>query len=186
MEATDWDVELSDPFKNKWEKLILQLPALDDIAVTRNCFSASDNGEVMELHGFSYASTKAYAAAIYVRVVEDVIHATLLCAESRVAPVKTQTIPRLEFLGAVLLARLMDSVIKAFSHSVLVDNVFYTTDSITVVYRTRNQRPWKQYVMRRVEEIRKQARRSFKFAPFLGVFFGVMGDTAGYKPREPT
>ena len=155
-EATDWDVELSNPFKNKWEKLILQLPALDDIAVTRNCFPASDNGQVVELHGFSDASTKAYAAAIYVCVVEkDVIHTTLLCAKSRVAPVKTQTISRLELLGAVLLARLMDSVIKAFSDSVSVDNVFYWTDSITVVCWIRNQRPWKQYVMRRVEEIRK-------------------------------
>ena len=75
MEATDWDVELSVPFKNKWEKLILQLPALDDIPVTRNCFPASDNGHAVELHGFSDASTEAYAAAIYVRVVEeDVIH----------------------------------------------------------------------------------------------------------------
>ena len=78
-----------------------------------------------------------------------------ICAKSRVAPVKTQTIPRLEFLGAVLLARLMDSVIKAFSDSVLVDNVFYWTDSISAVCWIRNQRPWKQYVMRRVEEIRK-------------------------------
>ena len=130
--------------------------ALGDIAVTRNCFPASDNGQVVELHGFSDASTKAYAAAIYVRVVEeDVIHTTLLCAKSRVAPVKTQTIPRLELLGAVFLARLMDSVIKAFSDSVSVDNVFYWTDSITVVCWIRNQRPWKQYVMRRVEEIRK-------------------------------
>ena len=114
--------------------MILQLPALDDIAVTRNFIPASDNRHVVELHGFSDASTKAYAAAVYVRVVEeDVIHTTLLCAKSRVAPVKTQTIPRLKLLGAVLLAHfLMDSVIKAFSDSVSVDNVFYWTDSITV------------------------------------------------------
>ena len=93
---------MSDPLKNKWEKLILQLPLLDDIAVTRNCFPASDNGQVIEFHGFSDASTKAYAAAIYVRVVEEhVIHTTLLRRKSRVAPVKTQTIPRLELLGAV-------------------------------------------------------------------------------------
>ena len=119
LEATDWDVELPDPFKNKWEKLILQLPALDDITVTRNCFPASDNGRDIELHGFSDASTRAYAAAIYVRVVEeDAVLTRLLCSKTRVAPVKTQTVPRLELLGAVLLARLMDSVIVAFSDSV--------------------------------------------------------------------
>ena len=106
------------------------------------------NGQVIELHGFSDASTKAYAVAIYARVVEeDAVHTTLLCSKSRVAPVKTQTVPRLELLGAVLLARLMDSVIKAFSDSVSIDDVFYWTDSITVVCWIRNQRPWKQYVM---------------------------------------
>ena len=77
----------------------------------------------MELHGFSDASTKAYAAAIYVRVVDEVndVHTSLMCGNSRVAPVKTQTVPRLELLGAVLLARLMDSVIKALSNSISVE-----------------------------------------------------------------
>ena len=102
------------------------------------------------------ASTKAYAAAVYVRVVdEDVVHTSLMCAKSRVAPVKTQTIPRLELLGAVLLARLMDSVMKALSGIISIDNVFYWADSITVVCWIRNNKNWKQYVMRRVEEIRK-------------------------------
>ena len=92
---------MSDPFKNKWEKLILQLPALDDTAVRRNCFPPSDNGQVIEFHGFSDPSTKPYAAAMYGRVVEeDAIHTTLLRRKSRVAPVKTQTIPRWELLGA--------------------------------------------------------------------------------------
>ena len=70
---------MSDPFKNKWEKLILQLPALDDTAVRRNCFPPSDNGQVIEFHRFSDPSTKPYAAAMYGRVVEeDVTHTTLL------------------------------------------------------------------------------------------------------------
>ena len=78
-----------------------------------------------------------------------------MCAKSRVAPVKTQTIPRLEHLGAVLLALLMDSVMKALSGVISIDNVFYWTDSITVVRWIRKNKNWKQYVMRRVEEIRK-------------------------------
>ncbi len=156
MDATEWDEQLQNPFKAKWEKLILQLPALRDISIPRNCFPASKDEQVIELHGFSDASTKAYAAAVYVRVVdEDVVHTSLMCAKSRVAPVKTQTIPRLELLGAVLLARLMDSVMKALSGIISIDNVFYWTDSITVVCWIRNNKNWKQYVMRRVEEICK-------------------------------
>ena len=152
---------MSNPFKNKWEKLILQLPALDDIAVTRNCFPASDNGQVVELHGFSDASTKAYAAAIYVRVVEeDVIHTMLLCAKSRVAPVKTQTIPPLGAIGSSSSGSFDGFSNKGFFGQCFSRQRILLTDSITVVCWIRNQRPWKQYVMRRVEEIRKLSQRA--------------------------
>ena len=134
LDSAGWDDQLNDSLKVRWEKLILQLPALGDITVPRYCFLLSKDDQVVELHGFSDASTKAYAAAIYARVVNgDAVQTTLLCAKSRVAPVKTQTVPRLELLGALLLARLMDSVLKALSDCISVDNVFYWTDSITVV-----------------------------------------------------
>ena len=84
----------------------------------------------MELHGSSNASTKAYAVAIYVHVVDEVnnVQTSLLCVKSWVVPVKTQTVSHLELLGAVLLARLMNSVIKALSNSVSADDIYYWTD----------------------------------------------------------
>ena len=99
---------------------------------------------------------KAYAAAIYVRVIlGNVVRVMIMCSKRRVAPVKLQTIPRLELLGAVLLSRLMDSLIKALSQVVTIDNVYCWTESITVLCWIQNRKPWKQYVMHRVEEIRK-------------------------------
>ncbi len=64
LDATEWDAQLQNPFKAKWEKLILQLPALRDISIPRNCFPASKNEPVIELHGFSDVSTKAYAGML--------------------------------------------------------------------------------------------------------------------------
>jgi hypothetical protein len=93
--SAKWDAQLRNPFRDKWEKLILQLPALKDISVARNCFPVGKNKQLIELHGFSDASAKAYAATIDVRVVnDDIVHTSLMCAKTCVAPVKTQTIPR--------------------------------------------------------------------------------------------
>ena len=64
-----------------------------------------------ELHGFCDASAKAYGAVVYLRVVTTCgIYVRFLVSKTRVAPLSNQTIPRLELLSAVILARLMHSV----------------------------------------------------------------------------
>ncbi len=83
--------------------------------------------------GFSDVSTRAYGAVVYLRVTGDTeIKPTniLVCSKSKVAPVKHMTVPRLELLGAVLLARLVRRICKtlqfplqevaAFSDSTIV------------------------------------------------------------------
>lgn len=57
----------------------------------------------------------AYAAVVYVRSVsfDDIINVYLITAKTKVAPIKTLSIPRLELCGAVLLAQLMDTVIES-------------------------------------------------------------------------
>jgi len=62
----------------------------------------------VELHGFCDASMSAYGACLYLRSEtngESKVH--LLCAKSRVAPLKALTIPRLELSAALLLAELI-------------------------------------------------------------------------------
>lgn len=51
-----------------------------------------------DIHGFSDASEKAFGAAIYVVSTDDEgnIHSHLICSKSRVAPLKTLSIPRLD------------------------------------------------------------------------------------------
>ncbi|XP_035206619.1 uncharacterized protein LOC118181558 [Stegodyphus dumicola] len=69
---------------------------------------------MIELHGFSDASERAYGAAIYISSKRSPGQwkSTLLCSKSRVYPIKTLTIPRLELCAALLLARLTSKVIS--------------------------------------------------------------------------
>ena len=66
----------------------------------------------MQLHGFSDASEKAYAAVVYMRSCYDngTVDVKLVTSKSRVAPLSKQSIPRLELLGALILARLADAL----------------------------------------------------------------------------
>ena len=76
----------------------------------------SPKEEVLDcyLHGFGDASNKAYCAEVYfVYSTQDGVYVRLLTSRSRVAPLKTLTIPRLELMSARILAQLMDTVKKA-------------------------------------------------------------------------
>jgi len=57
-----------------------------------------NNEDHIELNGFSDASIKAYFAVIYIRVVraDGTVSVSLIAGKTRVAPLKQQSLPRLE------------------------------------------------------------------------------------------
>ena len=75
----------------------------------------------------------------------------LAAPKSKVSPMTKQSIPRLEFLGALSLARLVDKFKESIGE---IHKTIYWTDSMTTLCWIKNQRVWKQYVEHRVEEIR--------------------------------
>ena len=87
------------------------------------------------LYGFCDASRKAYAAVIYlvVRTSTDV-YVQFVVFKTRVAPVQTQTIPRLELLSVLLLARLMSTIVNALSIHLDLDVPRYYSDSKVALY----------------------------------------------------
>ena len=86
-----------------------QLSLLSNVTLPR-CYFAPGKVITVQLHGFSDASAQAYAAVIYIRVTYEDGSATsrLEVAKTKVAPLNTISIPRLELCGAVLLAELLD------------------------------------------------------------------------------
>ena len=108
----------------------------------------------VELHGFSDASEKAYAAVVYLRSVysDGTVSTCIIASKTRVTPIKRQTIPRLELLGATILSRLVNTILKSLP---MKPQVYCWTDSLKVLCWIKNHRHWKQYVQIRVAEIRQ-------------------------------
>ena len=102
--GVEWDEPLTGLLRERWKLLVEGLHS-EPLRVPRWCLTAMSSN--LKLVGFCDASLKAYAAIVYVVSDESCM---FLASKTRVAPLKTQTIPRLELLGALLLARVITSV----------------------------------------------------------------------------
>ena len=103
----------------------MQLHDMQPIILPR-CYYTGIEGQVVtnELHGFCDASAKAYGAVVYLRVVTTSgTFIRFLASKTRVAPLSSQTIPRLELLSAVILARLMYSVKEALASEIKINKL---------------------------------------------------------------
>lgn len=160
-----WDEELEGNLAKRWNQLTKELEVLSTIKIPR-CYYLVDKVLVeQQVHGFCDASEKAYAAAVYLRSVYSSgdVSVRLISSKTRVTPMKGQTIPRLELLGATILARLVHVVLNC-----LISNseIYCWTDSYTVLCWIKNDRPWRQYVQHRVNEIRKLTHKNtWRFCP---------------------
>lgn len=104
----DWDLAVSQELKSEWNLIWNQIKCLEQIRIPR--WLNTTKSSKMELHGFCDASAKAYGAVIYVRVERENEQAQmyLLISKSRVAPIKSVTIPRLKLAAADLLSQLYE------------------------------------------------------------------------------
>ena len=165
LDKLDWDSELENDLRKQWNTLLTELELLNNIRVPRCYYLPHQNAFTMQIHGFSDASESAIGAVVYVRTVYEngIMDVKLVASKTKVAPVKKQTIPRLELAAATLLAKLVDSLLKALDWKV---EVFYWVDSMTTLHWIRNDRMWKPYIQHRVNEIRDVSLpESWNFCP---------------------
>ncbi|XP_062542202.1 uncharacterized protein LOC134210190 [Armigeres subalbatus] len=147
----DWDQPLPSTVGEAWKKLHRQLPTFNLITIDRCVIIPG--AKSVEIHCFSDASEKAFGACVYVRSenVDGAVLVRLLTSKSRVAPLKCQSIPRLELCGALLAAQLYEKVQFSLKSTM---TIYFWTDS-TCVLRWIGATPtiWTTYVANRVAKI---------------------------------
>ncbi|XP_076549197.1 uncharacterized protein LOC117611418 [Osmia lignaria lignaria] len=149
---TGWDESVSQELYLEWLRYRLELEQLVNIRVPR-CTIVSKYNRI-ELHGFSDASQEAYGACVYLRseMKPGTWEVRLLCAKSRVAPLRSVSIPRLELCGALILVRLIKKVKESLPLTISVER-YWTDSTIVIAWIGSPPNKWKTFVANRVAEI---------------------------------
>ncbi|XP_043501619.1 uncharacterized protein LOC122523813 [Polistes fuscatus] len=102
-----WDSPLPSELREGWYQYCQGLVTLPSLFVGR--WLGGTSNSYYQIHGFSDASSRAYAAVVYLRIdkCDGRCQVSLLASKSKVAPVKTVSIPNLELCGAALLVKLI-------------------------------------------------------------------------------
>ena len=154
----EWDDVISNDIKTLWFEFLNELHAINLIRVKRYVICEPNHViQSIQLHAFSDSSMKAYAGAVYVRIKTNIgIGIALLASKSKVAPLKTLSIPRLELLGCSLLTKLLKEVKLSISERIEVESVYGWCDSeVVLCWLKGKSKNWKPWVENRVVLIRE-------------------------------
>ena len=147
-----WDQEVPPDLKRQHEAWREALPSLADIRLPRHYFDGRKPKSI-SLHGFSDASSKAFAAVIYLRAVyeEGPPTSVLVLAKTRVAPLIERTIPELELCGAHLLAKLLETT--SLTLDVPKSQIFaYSDSTIVLAWLDGSPKRYRLYVANRISK----------------------------------
>lgn len=148
----EWDESIPSDIHYSWTNYCMQLNSLQDVSFKRQiCLK---NSSSLEIHGFCDASEIGYGACIYVRSKNTTgeYSSSLLCSKSRVAPLKTRSLPRLELCGAHLLANLYEISVKSLK--INIDKTYFWSDSTIALHWIKTpSNLLKTFVANRVTDI---------------------------------
>ncbi|XP_053398139.1 uncharacterized protein LOC128556613 [Mercenaria mercenaria] len=147
--GVDWDDELREELSEEIKKWFSELEQLNKLQVPRCLDIKLDS----TLHTFVDASTKAYRAVVYsVNGGDNGQTVNLIASKSRVAPLKSISIARLELLAASLGLQLTQAICNVLDMP--VENVVFWSDSMNVLYWIHGaSRQYKTFVANRVGSI---------------------------------
>ncbi|MCP9262279.1 Pao retrotransposon peptidase family protein [Dirofilaria immitis] len=134
-----WDQPLNEHESQTWNSLITLWPTYVK-EIPRAVISVFQH---ISIHVFTDASTKAYAVAIYVKQSSTT---SLIFAKSRVSPIKTMTIPKLELLA------------------ILIGVILWSDSRYALHWIQNHSRLLPRFIQNRLEEIRK-AKFAYRFIP---------------------
>ena len=133
----DWDQPLTKSLLERWKALVLSLQNSPSISVPRVYLWDERKPDTYQLCGFCNASISSYAAVVYLVISIGVErYVQFVASRTRVASKVTQTIPRLELIGALLLL------------------VCYCDSRVARYWIYGLDRDWKSFIQNRAEEVR--------------------------------
>ncbi|XP_071634306.1 uncharacterized protein [Temnothorax longispinosus] len=152
----EWDDEPPLEVRRQWERYQSEFDALTALRIPRT-FPVGDNIRY-ELHGFCDASELGYGAVIYLRVVApSESKRLLLCAKSKVAPLRAVSLPRLELCAALLLADLTAYVRQVLrGHTVIDTERAWSDSTVALCWIRSSPHRWKTFVRNRVARIQER------------------------------
>lgn len=154
----DWDQLLTGELMNSWNSLRSSLQNSPCISIPR-CYVEGISEKIISytLCRFCDASIKAYVGVVYLLLEKSTGYSVkFVAAKTRVAPLQQQTIPRLELLSALLLARLLSTITESLESELTLSSPYCFTDSmVSLCWIKGRDKTWKTFVQNRVAEIRK-------------------------------
>ena len=151
-----WDEDLPSEHQERWSKWLSSLNNLNAIQIPRPYFPVSIHAK--QLHVFCDSSKLAYGAVAYFRGASyNAAYITFLMAKTRVAPIKTQTLPRLELSAALLGAKLSAYLKKALNIADKECETIHWSDSQIVLSWLTSNKQLQQFVRSRVQKIKENS-----------------------------
>lgn len=158
-EGIDWDSNISNELQAQWNEYRSELHLLEKVEIDRWFFTTKRSK--IWLHGFCDGSLKAFCAVIYLaQQTDEIMTSRIVCSKTKVAPIESESIPRIELCGAVMLFKLMKRVAKILNIS--KEFVHLWTDSeVVLTWLHAHPSRWEVYVANRVSKIQEEYNMSY-------------------------
>ena len=166
----NWDEHLSSSLCDEWKGLVQTWQELHSLQIPRYIGQPRD-GSICQLIVFCDASARAYAAAVYLRIVDQEsrsVKVNLVFSKLRLAPLETKqqgkgkvTLPTLELLAVVIEVRAISFVTNEIKLPISKRMVF--TDSECVLHWVKTTKQLPVFVQNRINEIRKETDLVFRY-----------------------
>ena len=149
-----WDDQLPSDIAQKITEWVIDLPRLSEKAIPRSYFP--DDVDQIELHVFGDNSQVVFSAVAFLRGRPCVAtngnpFLSFVIGKTRVAPMKSLTVPKLELQAALLAARLCAEIHQAFTRP--INNTFLWSESTTVLQWLQSTTKQPIFIANRVCEI---------------------------------
>ena len=123
-----------------------------------------------ELHLFTDESEKAFAGCVYSRIttMDGDVAVHLIAAKTKVTPVKTLSLPRLELSGETICVKLLQSIKADLRTSSMAkrDSFAWTDSTIVLQWLAQLPQKWTTFVANRVSQIQEtMPRENWKHVP---------------------